>query len=65
MDPDKALETIRTALVRADEYLSSDEDLARNDYFKALVYAQQVAEGFRSLDQWLSKGGHLPEEWAR
>jgi len=53
MDPDQALQNIRNALaaLRADA----------NDY----AAAEQLADSTEALDEWLTRGGHLPAAWAR
>lgn len=54
MDPNEALRQIRsiTDYVNADSY--SDDMQADLD---------RLAELFEALDQWLSKGGFLPNAW--
>jgi uncharacterized lipoprotein NlpE involved in copper resistance len=51
MDPDEALSDLRGAL----------DDLDRDG--TDIKYAFEASETFRSLDRWLSKGGHLPDAW--
>lgn len=50
MDPDAVLGQLR--------------DLTREGHFHAPPEeAKEIAELFRSLDEWLSNGGFLPEPW--
>jgi hypothetical protein len=49
MDPNATLEQIRVLLVFGDNEAVADE----------------LAELVSSLDEWLSKGGFLPQEWER
>jgi len=56
MDPNTALSTLREAR----ETFSN----AENDE-TALDAAQDMSEAVSALDEWLSKGGFLPEEWKR
>ena len=51
MDPDEALRKMRQALKWYEEGLEDD------DCEESLVVAA------RALDEWLSKGGFLPEAW--
>lgn len=55
MDPDQALTDARDAL-RGTE--------SENDARAALA-ALALADAFRALDEWLTKGGFLPADWAR
>lgn len=51
MDPNEVLKWARESVkkILEDEY--QDE------------IANELAEQFRSLDEWLSKGGFLPKDW--
>ena len=55
MDPNAALAAIRQAIDQLEH-----ETLDRDDEIPAL-YA--VVEHFRALDEWLQRGGFLPEAW--
>lgn len=55
MDPNQALENIRTARVNLD---SVDGDTLTPD-------VELLLESVNALDVWLSKGGFLPDEWRR
>lgn len=52
MDPNATLEEIRWALDFVDNNPVSEE-------------FQELADSVRSLDEWLSKGGFLPQDWRR
>ncbi len=47
MDPNEALETLREAYLEANEY----------DQVGA------VLETFNALDEWITNGGFLPDDW--
>jgi hypothetical protein len=51
MDPNEALKTIRYELNRSFTSYVYDEDALR--------------EAWEALDEWLKKGGFLPDDWAR
>lgn len=57
MDINKLLETLRelSQLANDDSVLKRTRQLA----------AEEMAEHFANLDEWLSKGGFKPEAWAR
>ena len=55
MDPDTALENLRAARDRFDE---------ADDVSDRWGGAYEVVEQFDGLDDWLSKGGFPPAEWA-
>jgi hypothetical protein len=61
MDPNKTLEELRMMLK---DYLEasdkSDDGVDLNE-----EAARRVVESFEDLDDWLRKGGFLPEDWAR
>lgn len=50
MDPNETLKKLRRLLVPTGFGIDEQDD---------------VAELFVALDEWLSKGGALPEDWAR
>jgi len=52
MDPNAALEAILGAI----------EDVGYGDDRETL---RRMVENFEALDEWLSKGGFLPERWKR
>jgi hypothetical protein len=51
MDPDECLRTIREIVQRID-----DEDHLESDL-------PELVDAFSSLDEWLGKGGFLPDDW--
>lgn len=57
MDPNPALEDLRFAIDDLDTALRLEE--------VRLPIAIAVVERFKILDEWLSKGGFLPEDWKR
>ncbi len=59
MDPDVALEKLRKALASYRKWSAQACDK------QALNEADKVADHFEALDQWLSSGGFLPDEWSR
>lgn len=58
MDPDITLTLLREAL--ADFETASDGPSADDEH----EAAARVAELTTELDQWLTRGGFLPSEWA-
>ena len=56
MDPNEALKNARTALaiIRSDRDGTVTEEAQEN-----------LADAFEALDEWLMKGGFLPEWWAK
>lgn len=55
MDPNETLRVLRLTIRQMD----ADE----NPAIKA-AHAEEVAEYFEALDEWLSRGGLLPEAWS-
>ena len=51
MDPDALLARLRLLALSAEK--------SRNDDVRGL------AEGFKDLDEWLSRGGFVPRDWSR
>lgn len=56
MDPNEALRLIREAIKRMQAASHAD------DYTDA---ASDLADAVQALDEWLTRGGFLPEEWHR
>jgi hypothetical protein len=54
MDPDELLEELRSLI--QDAFDNSDDPV---------VIANDLATKASELDEWLSSGGELPEEWQR
>lgn len=61
MDPNAALLELRR-IVSGEAYPSRDEDGA---FYDAQGQAMRMAELFEGLDEWLSRGGFLPEDWSK
>lgn len=53
MDPNQALKNARKALARfrADETTEQDDN------------ACELVDAFEALDEWLTKGGFMPDAW--
>lgn len=60
MDPDQAL----SRLLELSERIinGSPKDL---DWPSLVVQAEELAETFVGLDEWLRRGGFLPKAWSR
>lgn len=56
MDPDVCLQKIRELIVelRGSSKISTTE-----------ACADEISEHFEALDEWISKGGFMPADWAR
>lgn len=59
MDPNEALKELRRILALY------DNDQPPRKVEDALWDFQAMKESLAALDQWLSKGGFLPDEWNR
>jgi hypothetical protein len=59
VDPDQALKNAREA---AQRYRASNEVEGERNGSEA---AFDLVDAFEALDGWLSKGGFLPEDWAK
>ena len=59
MDPNAALANLREAIRVWDAASPDDTDPSTES-----SYAADAIEAARDLDEWLSKGGFLPEAWA-
>lgn len=46
------------------EDLSSREDVDVDDLLKIQDHANRAVDLWNGLDQWMKKGGALPEDWA-
>ena len=55
MDPDECLKMCR----RLAERLIEDADLG----IRLTKEGEELAESFKNLDEWISRGGFLPDEW--
>lgn len=58
MDPNRALADIRRLVARLDAGFNGPEPFDPAD-------AHELAELVDGLDQWLSRGGFLPDAWAK
>ena len=56
MDPNKALEDVRDIIARIED---------TDDVLPTFELAEQLAEIVGGLDEWLSRGGFLPDDWRR
>lgn len=68
MDPDAALAAIRTALARFRPKLDEGEPCPACGYTNHAHWCAEVgdlADAFEGLDEWLSKGGFLPDAWKK
>lgn len=65
MDPNEALRTLRRDVANLARWLDDADasSFARIGAIEAL--ASDVATTFQGLDDWLSKGGFVPEAWTR
>ena len=65
MDPNKVLEDAREAMARIDELdRRCEEGEEEYDYFGQYQARAEVATAaFRALDDWITKGGFLPDKW--
>lgn len=54
MDPDEALKRCRELAKRVEDATYAEE---------CEVAGLDLAEQFKALDEWLSKGGFAPREW--
>lgn len=57
MDPNESLRECRLRLMYVYEDIG--------DGFPCTDSAERLADAFRALDEWLSKGGFLPEDWSK
>lgn len=60
MDPDAALARIRELVEEITQRIDADEEFDHVD-----DEANEVADIFRGLDEWIKKGGFLPKDWGR
>jgi len=59
MDPNQALANARDAHQRAERFYQKFDDAAR------LAALEEIDKAFEALDEWISKGGFLPDEWRK
>ena len=60
MDPDAALARIRELAAEIIQIFDDDES-----YEYAEAEANEIAETFQGLDNWIKGGGFLPKDWRR
>lgn len=60
MDPDESLRQLRAAI---EAYHAAVDQAGRRADHEAAAWS--MAEYAHALDTWLSRGGHLPTDWAR
>jgi hypothetical protein len=68
MDPNAALEQIRSGLETLKDLETKDSVLDENGYADNVyddVEVSDLINLIEGLDQWLSSGGFLPKEWKR
>jgi hypothetical protein len=58
MDPDEALNKLRSILRELEERLETGFTNAEDD-------VSTLIDVFQGLDDWLKKGGFLPKDWER
>lgn len=62
MDPNTSLAELRRRAARLiDELSNGDAPDEKSEYIYSEAY--ELAELVEALDQWLSRGGFLPEGW--
>jgi hypothetical protein len=70
MDPDKALASLREAVIdakyRDEAALAADPGLRlRRTHNIDYEPMREFIENFEALDAWLTKGGFLPADWKK
>ena len=63
MDPNEALYNAREAV--ASIHNAMDEDGGLDSFDLDLDDVAQLADAFKALDEWISKGGFLPVLWSK
>ena len=62
MDPNKALDDLRKLAFEAKGLAAMEHKNC--DIQGGTSIAEELAEAFEDLDEWLKKGGFLPETWS-
>lgn len=57
MDPNRTLQDMRDEIM-------NQRDLEINDLDFDAYGVDRLMDNFEALDQWLSKGGYLPDSWS-
>ncbi len=65
MDPNETLRYLRADIARLKGVLDPPGFLTEGQKDMVLTTADEVWQRFDVLDQWLTGGGFLPNEWAR
>ena len=60
MDPNTALEYIRRAAAEITRLMDAEE----TDFAEVAVKGEVLADHFTALDEWLTRGGFKPSDWA-
>ena len=55
MDPGMTLRLLRNSIINGDN---------EKNPFRAADYYEEAVRRFKDLDEWITKGGYLPDEWA-
>ena len=63
MDPNQALADAREAVARIDALEAEGAEAGQNDIEAISDVTNDAMEHYRALDEWISKGGFLPDEW--
>lgn len=58
MDPDQTLDDLREAAQRARKYIA----IGGFDYAAEKI-VDELTNSFDALDDWLSRGGFMPNDW--
>lgn len=60
MDPDAYLAACRRLAATIIKQADSDRQQQKNN---DNMLGEELAENFRNLDEWITKGGRLPKDW--
>lgn len=60
MDPNATLEIIRVLIGQV-----KTTEIRSGNYIVLAELALDLAEHINALDTWMTRGGHLPEQWVR
>jgi hypothetical protein len=63
IDPDELLKDIRAAVDELNATEKADDQDCRMALAQVLTCTSVLTTRFQVLDEWLSKGGFLPDEW--
>jgi hypothetical protein len=65
VDPNEALEILRKLAKRVISIADEPDYSDNKSQDHVLSEAMEMAEAFKSLDEWISKGGFLPKDWEK